>query len=323
MSNTQYQAYERQYEATLLHLNEIGQRPYLIDAMTPDTVQGMTKVYKDIGPLKGKKVTGRYEIADIQEPDFGARHIFIEQLYVPAAKDAGDVQKMVNDPQSDIYTEALYEINRMKTETAMKGFTATVQVNEDASGQSVFDTANRSIPVDFSGGKFGQNSGAADVGLNIDKLLEVRQKISKQERVVINTNPNNRLNIAVDEEAVQDLLASQIGEDTFPLISTINTLEARFGAAMDNINGVPTFNWFGFVFHVLPFEFFNLDSSGNKILPIWTKDSMVFATNTELETEIVKLPHTVQTTKIQVLTRVGVMRRNDQKVYTIIAKPSA
>jgi hypothetical protein len=313
----QYQAYQRQYEETLQHLYEL-EKTFLLDAVTVDTdIEGMTKVFKSIGKLAAQKKTGRNEIANLQEPDFSARHLSISTWYCASALDMEDVIKMVNNPQADIYTEAVNAIRESQTNAVMDSFFGTVVINEDASSSSAFSSDNQ-VAVNFSGGTFGQNSGAADVGINIDKLLKVKSMISNN-NIIVNQSMGSMLNIAVCEDDVQDLLASKIGTDNYPMLDRFNTLQLQLQSATENIvDG--KFTWNGFTFHVIPPQYFDLDDSGHRRLPIWLKDGVVLGMKDNVKAEIVRLPQTVESTKIQALTRVGGMRKHDKKVYEIKAK---
>lgn len=314
MVDTQFQAYQRQYEETLTHLFEID-RPYIIDGLTIDTeIEGMTKVFKRIGQLQSQRKTGRNEVADLQEPEFSARHLTISTHYVATPLDMEDVEKMVNNPQDDLYQEAVHAIYDAQTNEAMAAFFSDVIINENGGSTSSFPAANQ-VAVNFSTGPFGQNSGASNVGLNIDKLMNVRSKISSN-KVRVNTTAMNTLNIAVCEDDVQDLMANKIGTDQYPLIEQFNAMRLSLEKAVDTINdGV--FTWKGFTFHVVPPEYFLLDASGHRRLPVWIKDGMVFGVKKNVATEVVKLPNTVESVKIQALTRVGGMRKHDKKVYEI------
>ncbi|HWT40387.1 MAG TPA: phage capsid protein [Dongiaceae bacterium] len=316
--NTQFQAYQRQFEDTLTHLFEID-RPYVVDALTVDTeIKGMTKVFKRIGQLQGQDKTGRNEIAILDEPDYSARHLNVKTKYVATPVDMEDVFKMVNDPKSDIYTECVHAIYDLQTTAAMNSFFSDVVINEDGGATSSFPAANV-IAVNFSTGTFGQNSGAADVGLNLDKLLKVRSLIS-QAGVRVNTSELNQLQIAVCEDDIQSLLASKIGTDNFPMIDRLNTMMVQLEKVTENIiDG--KFRWNGFTFNVVPPEFFLLDDSGMRRVPVWIKDGVVFGIKENVATEIEKLPNTVESYKIQALTRVGGMRKHDKKVYDIRVKP--
>lgn len=320
MPNTQYQAYQRQFEDTLTHLFEID-RPYLVDAVTVDTdLQGMTKVFKRIGQLTAQDKQGRNEIAVLDEPDFSARHLTVRTKYVATPLDMEDVIKMVNNPQDDLYTECVHAIYDAQTSAVMNGFFADVIINEDGGSTASFPSANQ-VAVNFSGGTFAQNSGAADVGLNIDKLLKVRSLISAS-GVRVNTTALNSLNIAVTEDDVQQLLASKIGTDNYPIINNQfstnpmpmkNSLEKATENILDGM-----FKWNGFTFHIVPPEFFLLNASGDRRLPVWIKDGLVFGIKDNVKSEILRLPNTVESVKIQALTRVGAMRKHDKKVYEII-----
>lgn len=319
--NTQYQAYQRQFEDTLTHLFEID-RPYIVDQLTVDTdLVGMTKVFKRIGQLTAQDKTGRNEIANLDEPDFSARHLTIRTKYVATPLDMEDVMKMVNNPKDDIYQECVHAIYDAQTNAAMAGFFADVIINEDGGATSVFPTAN-AVAVNFSGGVFGQNSGAANVGLNIDKLMKIRSLIS-QGGVRVNTTQANQLNIALTEDDMQQLLAGKIGTDKFPLIDKLNSLQLAWDKAQDTIvdGGGATFKWNGFMFNVVPPEFFLLDSSGFRRLPVWIKDGMVYGIKDNVSSSIKDLPNTVESVKIQALTRVGSMRKHDKKVYEIKVTP--
>lgn len=315
--NTQFQAYQRQFNETLTHLYELD-RPYLIDATMVDMdIEGMTKVFKRIGSLETQRKTGRNEVANLTEPEYSARHLTVATEYVATPVDMEDVFKMVSNPKDDIYQECVNAIYEAQTEILMDGFFQDVIINEDGGATSSFPAANQ-VAVNYSGGKFDQNSGAADVGLNLDKLLRVKVLISDA-KVRVNTTSMNRLHIAVSEDDVQTLMSGVIGTDQFPMIdSNFTNLKMSFEKAAETIvDGM--FYWNGFHFHVIPPSYFKVDANGDRRLPVWIQDGMVFGIKENVNTEIMRLPSTVESTKIQALTRVGALRKHDAKVYEIKA----
>lgn len=314
MANTQYEAYQRQFDSTLMHLVEMD-TPFLMDGVVIDTdIEGQTKVFKRIGTLTGQRKTGRNEVAVLQEPDYSARHLVTNTDYVATPIDMDDVIKMVNNPQDDLYQECVNALYELQTKEVMKGFFADVIVTEAGGSTSSFAAGNQ-VAVNYNGGPFGQNSGAANVGLNIDKLLRVKSLVSTA-KVRVNTTAMNTLNIAVCEDDIQDLMSTKYGTDQYPLVDKLNTLVGSFGKAAEQIiDG--KFYWQGFHFHVVPPQYFELDGSGHRRLPVWIKDGFVYGQRTAIESEIVKLPNTVESTKIQVLTRHGSLRKHDSKVYEI------
>lgn len=310
----QFEVYRRQYEQTLLHLFELD-RPYLVDAVTPETdIQGMTKIYGRIGSLTARDKTGRNEIAGMDEPDYSARHLTIRTKYVATPLDMEDVIKMVNNPKDDLYTECVHAIYEAQSLAVLRSFFADVIVGEDGGSTESFPTANQ-VAVNFSGGKFGQNSGAADIGLNIDKLFKVRSLISRA-KIRVNTTEMNSLNIAVCEDDVQDLMANKIGTDQYPIIDKLSQLTSSFEKAAEKIVDGKLY-WQGFTFHIVPPDYFELDENGDRRLPVWVKDGVVFGIKDNVSTQIKDLPQTVESVKIQALTRVGGLRKHDKKVYEI------
>lgn len=315
--DTQFQAYERTYSDTLTHLFDLA-RPFIVDAMAQESeFMGNVHIYKRIGKLTGQAKTGRNEIASLSEPEFTARQIFWKTYYCATPLDKEDVIKMVDNPQDDLYQETVNAIYRLQTQVAMASFFADVVTGEDGGSTSSFDTTNNRIAVNYSGGPFGQNSGALNVGLTIDKLLKIKSKISNA-GIMVNTNANDQLNIAVCEDDVQKLMANLIGTDNFPVIDNLNALRLRqLEQAYNNItNG--TFDFLGFKFHQIPPEYFTLVSTHRR-LPVWVKDGAVFGIKENVATEIIRLPETVESVKVQALTRVGGLRKHDSKVYDILA----
>lgn len=318
MSDTQFQAYQRQYNETLIHLYELT-RPFLINSMVIDTkITGMTKVFSRIGATGYQKKTGRNEIATLQEPDFSARHLSVATYYSASAYDMEDIIKMVGDVRSDIYQEVLNSIYQAQTDAAMATFFADVVINEDGGSTSSFPSANQ-IAVNYSGGPFGQNNGASNIGLNIDKLLKVRSLLSKK-KLMVNASDNSSLNIAICEDDMQSLMASKIGSDNFPMIDRFNNLQVNFQNAADAMID-STFKWQGFTFHVIPQNYFLTDGSGYRRLPVWVKDGVVYGMKENISSQMKDLPTTVESTKVQGLTRVGGLRKHDDKVYEIKVTP--
>lgn len=323
MSNTQSEAYRRQYTDTLTHLFDADKK-FLQDAVTVDTdINGSTKIYNFIGQMTGQRKTGRNEITILTEPDYSARHLRIFTDYVASPVDMDDVIRMVNDPKADIYMEAKNALHDIRTNEIMQMFFRDVITGEAGGTTTSFPAANI-IPVNYTGGKFGQNPGSANIGLNMDKLLRVRSLISKQ-KIRVNTSPETALHVAITEDDVQDLMANKIGtlSDVYPLVDErLGQLNASFAKAAENINDA-MFYWHGFWFHVIPTAYFLTDGSGNRQLPVWVKDGVVLGIKNDVQAKIQERPDMVETTEIKVLTKHGGIRKMDSKVYQILVTPTA
>ena len=313
--NTQYEAYQRQYNDTLTHLIEYN-KPWLADAVPMDTnIVGTTKVFKFIDQLNYKKKSGRNEIADQNEPDYTARHLTIDTYYTATPIDREDVERMVNDPTSDIYSEAVHAIYRAQSASIFEGFFADVITTETGGSTSSFPGANQ-VAVNFDAGPFGQNSGTANIGLNIDKIMKVRSLISNA-NVLPNATSQSMVHAAVCEDDVQQMMANVIGTDNYAVIDTnFRTMHSSFGDAADKmVDGM--FRWQGITFHVCPKSYFEIDASGYRRLPFWIYDGVVFGMKHNVMGEIVPLPNTVESVKLQALTRCGFLRKQDTKVYEV------
>lgn len=323
MPNTQSEAYRRQYQDTLTHLFDADKK-FLQDAVTVDTdINGSTKIFNFIGQMQGQRKTGRNEITILTEPDYSARHLRIYTDYVASPVDMDDVIRMVKDPKADIYMEAKNALHDLRTTEIMRSFFGDVVQGEAGGSTATFPTGNI-IPVNYSGGKFGQNAAAANTGLNMDKLLRVRSLISRQ-KIRVNTSPETSLHVAVTEDDVQDLMATKIGtlSDVYPMVDErLTQLTASFGKAADNIND-SMFYWHGFWFHVIPTAYFLTDANGNRQLPVWVKDGLIFGIKQDVKASINERPDMVETEEIKVLTKHGGMRKMDSKVYQILVTPTA
>jgi len=315
VANTQFETYQRQYTDTLTHIVDRN-KAFLMDAVTIDTdFTGKSKTFKFIGQLSGQKKTSRNEIATLSEPDYSARILSVDTHYCATAVDAEDIIKMVNNPMSDIYQEVAQAIRDIQTQELMESFFADVVVGESGGSTSSFPSANQ-IAVDFSTGIYGQNSGASNVGLNMDKLFKAKSLLADG-KVRLGTTPETAIQIAICEDDLQQLLATKIGTDNFPGIdSNFGALNRGFEKASQSMEE-SKFYWNGIHFHLIPKEYFLLDGSGHRRLPVWVKNGHLFGIHTNLETQIVALPNSVESTKVQALTRIGGMRKHDKKVYEI------
>lgn len=313
--DTQYQAYQRIYDDTFTHLYELT-KTQLMDTVVIDTnLPGMTKVYNQMGKLEAVDKTSKHQRILPQEAEHSARHLTVLTKFVPAILDKEQAMQMIKDPTSDVYQEAVAAIKRKQTKVLMDSFFSAVVINEDGGSTASFPGAN-SIAVNYSGGAFGQNSGASNISLNVDKLLAVRKKLSNAE-VMINDSEMSKLHIAVTEEEVQKLMANVIGTDNYPMIdSNFSSMKISLEKAVDTIND-NQFYWNGFHFHILAPQYFSLDSSGHRRIPVWMKSGMVYGIKENVKSVIADLPETVESVKIQTLTRVGGLRKHDAKVYEI------
>jgi hypothetical protein len=313
--DTQYQAYQRIYDDTFTHLYELN-KTQLMDTVVIDTnLTGMTKVYNQMGKLEAVDKTAKHQTIDPQEADHSARHLIVKTKFVPAILDKEQGLQMIKDPTSDVYQEAVSAIKRKQTKVLMDSFFSDVIINEDGGSTAPF-SSNNQVAVNYSGGPFGQNSGASNISLNVDKLMAVRKKLSNAE-IMINDSEMSKLHIAVTEEEVQKLMANVIGTDNYPMVdSNFTSMRISLEKAVDTIND-NMFYWNGFHFHVLAPQYFSLDASGHRRIPVWLKSGMVYGMKENMKSTIADLPNTVESIKVQVLTRVGGLRKHDAKVHEI------
>ena len=305
------QAYKYIFDPVFYRLSNI-EKSVIKQTFTPVAGVGDSMSFQRI--KQDTKHVKKTDLNEVVKPN-NATHdrfwLFHDTYYDNITLDKESVRRMAQDPASEYFQILMGSAMRIQDEVALDAFFATVTF-----GKLGTDTTSGTFPAAnyvakaFSGGAFGQTGSQ----LTIDKLLEVKKKASAKRVKYGRSAP---FFVLVREKDIQDMLANKIGTDNFPIIHQDFVESYNLSKTQQPSEFGDSFMWNDFVFIKVPDEYLPTDSSGDTLIPVYQKQGMLFGTWINVESDVVRLPNTLESMDIRVLTDVGAVRRDPDKVYGV------
>ena len=292
MSNQITTAFVNHYRSNvdfLLQQKGSVMRPF----MRNETQSAEFDFYDRIGATSAIEVLTRHADTPLVETPHDRRRCHLRDFDWADLIDRKDRIRILIDPTSPYAQNAAFALGRSIDDVIIENMFGTAYTGKTGSGTSVHDVTNNRTLVDYV-----ESGGAADSGLTIPKLRNVRQKL------VANQNDKSEARyIAVSAKQMTDLLANS-------LIQSIDTNEIK---AL--VHGeVSTYMGFKFI------ECERLSvttSTAHRRLPAWVHSGMVFASGAEINAEIGPRRDKRNSTQVYCSASFGAVRMEENKMYEI------
>ena len=149
-----------------------------------------------IGPVKARRVEGRFNPIGRVDAEFTRRWVFPLDYDLPQMIDSFDLLKTIVNPQSQYVTNAAAAVRREWDDQIITAATATAYLGEDAGGLTTeaFDTTNFRIADNFEA--------SAANGLTVAKLIEAKRILRHYE----NDIDSEALTLVIGSKQESDLL---------------------------------------------------------------------------------------------------------------------
>ena len=292
MSNQITTAFVNHYRSNvdfLLQQKGSVMRPF----MRNETQNAEFDFYDRIGATSAIEVLTRHADTPLVETPHDRRRCHLRDFDWADLIDRKDRIRILIDPTSPYAQNAAFALGRSMDDVIIENMFGTAYTGKTGSGSAVHDVTNNRTLVNYV-----ESGGAADSGLTIPKLRNVRQKL------VANQNDKSEARyIALSAKQMTDLLANS-------LIQSIDTNEIK---AL--VHGeVSTYMGFKFI------ESERLSvttSTAHRRLPCWVHSGMVFASGAEINAEIGPRRDKRNSTQVYCSASFGAVRMEENKMYEI------
>lgn len=292
MSNQITTAFVNHYRSNvdfLLQQKGSVMRPF----MRNETQSAEFDFYDRIGATSAIEVLTRHADTPLVETPHDRRRCHLRDFDWADLIDRKDRIRILIDPTSPYAQNAAFALGRSIDDVIIENMFGTAYTGKTGSGTSVHDVTNNRTLVDYV-----ESGGAADSGLTIPKLRNVRQKL------VANQNDKSEARyIALSAKQMTDLLANS-------LVQSIDTNEIK---AL--VHGeVSTYMGFKFIESE---RLLTTTSTAHRRLPAWVHSGMVFASGAEINAEIGPRRDKRNSTQVYCSASFGAVRMEENKMYEI------
>jgi hypothetical protein len=261
--------------------------------MRQETQNAEFDFYDRIGATAAIEVLTRHADTPLVETPHDRRRVHLRDFDWADLIDRKDRIRTLIDPTSPYAQNAAFAIGRSMDDVIIENMFGTAYTGKTGSTSTVHDVTNNRTVVDYV-----ETGSAADSGLTIPKLRNVRQKL------VANQNDKSEMRyIALSSVQMTDLLANS-------LIQSVDTNEIK---AL--VHGeVSTYMGFNFI----EIERLDTTTSGtHRRLPCWVHSGMIFASGMETNAEIGPRRDKRNSTQVYVSSSFGAVRMEENKMYEI------
>ena len=292
MSNQITTAFVNHYRSNvdfLLQQKGSVMRPF----MRNETQSAEFDFYDRIGATSAIEVLTRHADTPLVETPHDRRRCHLRDFDWADLIDRKDRIRILIDPTSPYAQNAAFALGRSIDDVIIENMFGTAYTGKTGSGTSVHDVTNNRTLVNYV-----ESGGAADSGLTIPKLRNVRQKL------VANQNDKSEARyIALSAKQMTDLLANS-------LVQSIDTNEIK---AL--VHGeVSTYMGFKFIESE---RLLTTTSTAHRRLPAWVHSGMVFASGAEINAEIGPRRDKRNSTQVYCSASFGAVRMEENKMYEI------
>lgn len=247
------------------------------------------QVVKQFGEVEFQDRLTRNEDTTFSDILHKQRWVYPNDYDLALPVDKIDEIRMLNSPLSP-YVEAMRAAYARKWDDEVIGaFFASAKTGKNGSKSTAFDT-NNVVPV-------GAGAGGA-TGLNVEKLIQVRQKMREAEIDFTVETPH----VAVSAAQISDLLRQ------------VETTSGDY-AALKRLESGEIDSFMGFRF--IPTQRLPVDSNSYRRLPVWVPSGIHLGTWNGLSTKIGERPDKKYITQVYMDCHMGATRTQEAKVYEI------
>ena len=292
MSNQITTAFVNHYRSNvdfLLQQKGSVMRPF----MRNETQSAEFDFYDRIGATSAIEVLTRHADTPLVETPHDRRRCHLRDFDWADLIDRKDRIRILIDPTSPYAQNAAFALGRSMDDVIIENMFGTAYTGKTGSGSAIHDVTNNRTLVNYV-----ESGGAADSGLTIPKLRNVRQKL------VANQNDKSEVRyIALSAKQMTDLLANS-------LIQSIDTNEIK---AL--VHGeISTYMGFKFIESE---RLLTTASTAHRRLPAWVHSGMVFASGAEINAEIGPRRDKRNSTQVYCSATFGAVRMEENKMYEI------
>jgi len=290
-------AFVEQYRANVYHLvQQKGSK--LRNAVRVETVNAENAFFDQIGSVAAQKRTSRHGDTPRMDTPHSRRRVSLVSYEWADLIDKQDRVKMLIDPTSEYATAAMWALGRAIDDEILAAVDAAAATGVDGATPQAFDTG---MIVDVQTVWPGVT--AADTGLNIAKLIEVRKLLGSKD-----VDPDEDVFVAVNARQISSLL-----KDERVVSSDYNAALPLTSGQISKVAGCT----------LIPCNRIGVDSNSDDKVPFWTRSGILLATGMDITGRISERDDKSYATQVYASMMVGATRMEEARVGYIECDPGA
>lgn len=290
-------AFVEQYKANVYHLSQ-QKGSKLRQAVRVEMVNGKSAFYEQLGSTSARKRTSRHADTPRMDTPHSRRRVTLDDYDWADLIDGEDQIRMLIDPTSQYAEAAAYAMGRAMDDAIIAAADGTAYTGVDGSTSTAFDT-NMVVGVQT----VWPGVSAADVGLNVAKLLEAGKLLGAN-----NVDPDDERWMIVNSRQIKSLML-----DTKLSSHDFNAVKPLVDGKVTRFAG----------FNLIPTERIGVDSNSDDKCLFWAKGGMLLGIGKDITTKISERPDKNYAMQVFSAMSIGATRMEEARVGYVLCDPGA
>jgi len=286
-----------QYRSTVYHLSQ-QKGSKLRRAVRNETVNGRNAYFEQLGSVSARMRTSRHADTPRMDTPHQRRRVSLNDYDWADIIDGEDQIRMLIDPTSQYAEAGAMAMGRAMDDAIIAAADGTAYTGVDGGTSTAFDT---NMIVDVQTRWPGVS--AADLGLNVAKLLEAKKLLSAG-----NVDPDDECWAVVNAAQVKSLLM-----DTRVSSHDYNSIKPLVNGQVAQFAG----------FNIVVTERIGVDSNSDHKCLFWAKGGMLMGVGKDITSKISERADKNYATQVFLSMTIGATRMEEARVGYIECDPSA
>lgn len=281
-------AFVDQFRANVYHLlQQKGSK--LRGYVRTESITGKSAFYEQIGQVAARKRTSRHADTPRMDTPHARRRVTTESYEWADLIDDEDKIRMLIDPASPYTEAAMWALGRSIDDEIIRAFDAVAYTGADGTTQTQYDSGMTvDVQVVWPG------VSAADTGLNMAKLIEVRKVLGAND-----VDPDEEVFVGVNARQISSLL-----KDERVISGDYNSALPLTSGKVSRVGGCT----------LIPCNRIGVDGNSDDKCPFWTKSGMLLAMGSDIKTRISERDDKGYATQVYATMDCGATRMEEKRV---------
>lgn len=290
-------AYVSQFNSSLYFLlQQKGSK--LRNYVRMESIKGDKQFFDQLGSVNATVKTGRHQPTPYQDIPHARRRVTTQTYHSALYLDPKDDIRILISPQA-MYAEAqAMALGRSMDDVILAAVDATAYTGVDGTTSTSYDST---MTVDVQ--TVWPGVAAADTGLNVAKLLEIRKVLGSK-----NVDPDEEVFLVANTRQITSLLKDERLNNR-----DYNDLSPLMSGQVRRYVGVT----------IVPCERIRTDANSDDMLPYWTRSGMLLAMGQDIQTKIEPRPDLSYSTQVYSSADFGATRMEEFRVGYVECDPGA
>lgn len=290
-------AFVEQYKANVYHLvQQKGSK--LRMAVRQESVTGKNAFFEQIGSTAARVRTSRHSDTPQMDTPHARRRVSLVDYDWADLIDQEDTIRMLIDPASPYAEAAMWAMGRAIDDAVLTAVDGAAATGVDGSTSTPYNSAMTvGVQTRWSGVT------AADVGLNLAKLIEARKLLGAND-----VDPDEEVFVAANARQISSLLKDEriVSGDYNSALPLVNGQVSRVGGCT-----------------IVPCNRIGVDANSDDKVPYWTKSGMLLALGKDMSVRISERSDKNYATQVFSSMTIGSTRMEETRVGLILCDPGA